>query len=66
MQVKYGRRLVFQVSRVKKPNKPLNIQNNCIQHRIYFLSSLLTLQDEEKTLSSSGSTLLAGELGERY
>lgn len=49
---------MFQISRVKKPKQPLKIQNNSIQHGIYFLSSLLALQDEEKTLSS-----LAGELG---
>lgn len=54
---------MLQVSRVKKPKQPLKIQNNSIQHGIYFLSSLLALQDEEKTLSSSGSSSLAGELG---
>lgn len=54
---------MFQVSGVKKPTQPLKIQNSSIRHGIYFLSSLLALQDEEKTLSGPGSSLLAGELG---
>lgn len=46
---------MFKVSRVKKPKQPLKIQNNSIQHGVFFLSPLLALPDEEETLSSAAS-----------